>query len=80
MSPELLYGFPYNGKSADLFATGAILFILVTGFPPFHKAELRDYFYKFIAANRAEDFWNLHQKNLPADLSKEFKSLFIALI
>ena len=63
MAPELLYGLPYNGKSVDLFATGMILFIMVTGFPPFHKAELRDYFYKYICANRADDFWKIHAKN-----------------
>jgi len=38
MAPEINYRLPYSGYSADIFASGVVLFILVTGGFPFMKA------------------------------------------
>ena len=35
MSPEIHLGEKYNGTQADVFAAGVILFIMVSGHPPF---------------------------------------------
>jgi len=35
MAPEIHTRSPYQGQIVDLFATGIILFIMVTGHPPF---------------------------------------------
>jgi len=67
----------------DLFAAGMILFIMLTGFPPFNKAEPKDFYYKCIAANRIDIFWNSHAKNLKEKagiLTKDFKKLFQAMV
>ena len=38
MAPELHLGYPYDGKSDDLFAAGIILFMMLTARPPFRSA------------------------------------------
>lgn len=38
MAPELNLKKPYQGRSVDFFAAGIILFIMVTGHPPFSMA------------------------------------------
>ncbi len=65
MAPEIHARKPYIGASVDLFACGIILFIMVTGHPPFIKAEPTDSFYKLLCANRSDLFWNSHSKNKP---------------
>jgi len=50
MAPEIHEEKPYNGAQVDLFALAIILFILVSGHPPFNTAEVAaDPFYKAIA-------------------------------
>ena len=48
MSPEIHAKKPYVGTAADIFAAGIILFIMITGHPPFSRAMPTDNFYKFI--------------------------------
>lgn len=63
MAPEIILAQQYNAQSVDLFATAVILFILVSGHPPMNTAEVKDPFYKCLAANRADIFWAKHTKN-----------------
>lgn len=49
MAPEIHLGKRYRAVDADLFALGVILFILVTGLPPFSLASEMDPDYRFIA-------------------------------
>ena len=52
MAPEILSRTKYNGEDIDLFAAAVILFILMSGSPPFMKtADRKDDFYKLIASN-----------------------------
>jgi serine/threonine protein kinase len=39
MLPEIHQNKSYDGKQADLFAASVVLFIMLTGFPPFTKAS-----------------------------------------
>lgn len=39
MAPEINLQLPYSGVAVDLFATAIILFIMVSGNPPFAKAD-----------------------------------------
>lgn len=75
MAPELLYHKAYDGKKADVFAAGVILFVLYSGHPPFNQATEHDPYYKtFVKAN--EKFWDFHSKqNQKRNYSPEFKEL-----
>ena len=78
MAPEIHARKPYNGPSVDLFASGVILFIMVTQHPPFVSAVPTDSFYRLINGNRADLFWKSHSKNKPNGaefFSDDFKSL-----
>lgn len=52
MCPEIHKKEKYEGASADLFAAGIILFILITGHPPFMKADPKDPYYKLLTVNK----------------------------
>jgi len=83
MAPEIHMRKPYQGASVDLFASGIILFIMITQHPPFSRGEPSDPFYRFICANRADLFWKAHSKNKPGGtefFSEEFKHLITAML
>ena len=77
MAPEIHMRQPYSGASVDLFASGIILFIMMTQHPPFTKADPNDPFYRLLCANRADLFWKAHSKNKPEGF---FSEAFIDLI
>ena len=60
MAPEIHLAQPYEGKDIDIFAAGIILFIMVTGNPPFTTATPDDPYYRALAANKVDLFWNTH--------------------
>lgn len=83
MAPEIHLRQPYSGASVDLFATGIILFIMITQHPPFTRAETSDPFYRLLCANRADLFWKAHSKNKPggADFfSEDFKNMITTML
>lgn len=81
MAPEIHMRKAYNGASVDLFASGIILFIMITQHPPFTVAKPEDPFYKLICANRHDLFWKAHSKSKPAGFfSEEFKNLINGLL
>lgn len=51
MSPEV-YGNkdPFDGYTVDLWAAGVILFLMMTGFPPWERACLTDERFKYMTA------------------------------
>jgi serine/threonine protein kinase len=66
MAPEIHLRKPYSGPSVDLFACGIILFILLSGTPPFAKADPKsDPHYKLLCASRQDVFWKAHERNKP---------------
>ena len=77
MAPEVLAGFKYDPKKADLFSAAVILFIMVTQHCPFIRAELNDRYYKRIIRNDIENFWKLHGNT--EEFSDSFKDLFIKM-
>ena len=84
MAPEIHEEKAYNGAQVDLFALAIILFILVSGHPPFNTAEVTaDPFYKAIAQNKSHSFWRVHSKNKPNGqnfFSEEFKALITMML
>lgn len=65
MAPEIHLNKPYNGTQVDLFATAIILFIMLTGHPPFMKADQKDPYYKLIITGKHNVFWKAHSRNKP---------------
>jgi len=83
MAPEIHTKQPYQGRSVDLFASAIILFIMVSGHPPFTNAEPNDPFYRCIAASRADIFWRTHCKskqNGDKFFSEDFKELVQSIL
>lgn len=58
-APELLAGKKYY-PSCDLFSAGVVLFILLTGYPPFDQADKRDKWYRPLCKNNPAKFWKQH--------------------
>jgi serine/threonine protein kinase len=76
MCPEILAGQEYKGIEADLFASGVILFILLSQHPPFVKAEPTDRYYKRIAKDNGaqiDKFWKVYDDE---GFSESFMDLF----
>lgn len=45
MAPEIKEGKVYDGRQVDIFSTGVIIFLLVTGRYPFGEALRKDFQY-----------------------------------
>ena len=79
-APEVLGNHPYNGKKADIFSLGQILFNLVTGLNGFNAASLKDNYYKLIIRGDLNKYWDLIRYMIKIDLFPEFKDLFIRMV
>lgn len=72
MAPEIHLKKPYSGASVDLFAAGIILFILISGTPPFAKADPRsDPHYKLLCTGKQDIFWKAHERQKPKKAGQE---------
>jgi len=58
-APELLLNRPYD-YLADVFSAGVVLFILLTGYPPFEQAHKNDRWFRPLAKSDFAKFWELH--------------------
>ena len=79
-APEVLGNHPYNGKKADIFSLGQILFNLVTGLNGFNAASLKDNYYELIIGEDLNKYWELIRYMIKIDLFPEFKDLFIRMV
>jgi len=48
MAPEIFAGQPFDGKLADIYSMGVILFIILTGVPPFEMSSDSDARFRLI--------------------------------
>jgi len=60
-----VYLLKYNGVKVDLFAAGVVLFIMLSGHPPFLKTTVTDAYYRLFRQKRLEIFWNEQSKRKP---------------
>lgn len=79
MAPEILVGAKYHGPMVDIFASGIILFCMMTQSPPFEMAFPKDNWYKYAWSNRMDIFWDLQVKIRPKS-EKLFSKSFIDLM
>ena len=80
MCPEMWDNKKYDGRKADIFSLGALLFNLVTGKAGFSTSEKDDEFYKFIRTKDIGNYWKTIFIYLPIQLSDNFKKLYISMI
>lgn len=50
MSPEIYRNQPFDGHAVDLWAAGVILFLMLTGFPPWDRASQTDERFRYMTA------------------------------
>jgi serine/threonine protein kinase len=75
MAPEIQTK-NYDGRKADIFSCGVILFIMYTASPPFERSVPNDYYYNMIKNKNYEAFWNSHSKRkVPGFFTNNFKDL-----
>ena len=72
LAPEIITlqkGMGYSGQHVDIFNAGIVLFNMVFQKMPFGNAIKSDSYYKYIYAEKAEDFWQEHaiKSGLPVD-------------
>lgn len=75
MAPEILFQ-NYDGRKTDIFAAGAMLFIMYVGGPPFDKASSNDPWYKLLKDKKYDVYWKAHSQKKPLGFfSESFKDL-----
>ncbi|CAM9318891.1 unnamed protein product [Chrysoparadoxa australica] len=76
MSPEVLQNEAFDGFAVDIWACGIILFIMVTGIPPFHLPSVRDQRFRMIAVDhKLQELLQLWKFNLSPLLVELLQSM-----
>lgn len=77
MAPEITEQKAYDGKKADIFSLGVILFVIVLCKFPFSQAKKGEYYYQLIIDEKYEEYWNLTKD---FDISDDFKDLTMKML
>ena len=64
IAPEILKFIFYDGKKADIFSLGVILFNLISGENPFREAASSDLLFRTLISS-PKSFWKFHSKTKP---------------
>jgi len=76
MSPEKITGNGIDGKAADVFALGVMLFEMVCGYKPYlNEASASDPFYKEVLRDDFKKFWLKHGAASKIVVPSELKEL-----
>merc|ERR1719512_171760 len=82
MAPEILANRDdFDGFAIDLWSTGVILYIMLTGFPPYDQASLTDERFQVIAEGRLMsqlEMWDIHLTNEAGDLLQSMLNLDVS--
>ena len=79
-SPEKEGNSPINKHCEDIFASGVILFMLLTKEIPFASRNSRDNIYRAIHCHRVESFWKIQSsRNLGVEFSEDLKDFITSL-
>jgi len=74
IAPEVYAG-SYHHEN-DIWAACVIHFIMMTGCPPFRRAEDGDWWFNKLKAKKWDRWWKAHKKNSGVTLSDSVKDLF----
>lgn len=77
MAPEIKEGRVYDGRKADIFSAGVILFIWVQGIFPFAEATATSEHYQLIMQGEYDEYWKMTGGE---SLSREFKDLIVRML
>jgi len=66
MAPEVLARQQYDGSKADCWSAGVVLFIMLSGNPPFQMARPGDWWFNQFRDGRPDKFWRSHRRYTPA--------------
>ena len=75
VAPEIIEGKEYSGEKVDVFASGVVLFIMLTGRYPFYAATLDDKRYSHLIEGKVEAFWKTFENKI--DISEDVKDLLV---
>lgn len=76
MAPEI--GKTSYNRKVDYFSSGVILFILLSGFPPFRQTNSEDWWFEKIMSKRWHLFWQAHERK--AQFSDSAKALIQGML
>jgi len=57
MAPEIREMGMYDGRQADLFSFGVIIFVLVIGTFPFTEASPNEFYYNLLCSGQSEKYF-----------------------
>jgi serine/threonine protein kinase len=63
MAPEMFLHKGYEGRVADIWSAGVILFIMLAGFPPFQRPSNSDWWFNKLSHGKNHLFWQAHCRN-----------------
>lgn len=78
MAPEVYAGQVYNGVKADMWSIGIVMFVLLTGVPPYQTPTAADARFMFVARGRVIDM--LRSWRMDGWFSDQAKDLLVNLI
>ena len=79
LAPELLINKDSVGFYNDIFSCGVLLFILVTGYPPFNQACSQDVYFNLIKRRQFSSFWKQHERQ-GCNVTRNFKDLINGML
>jgi serine/threonine protein kinase len=78
IAPEILSNDqPFNGAMVDNWSLGVILFMLLTGRPPFHKASMLDKWYRMIQNNKLREMLSVWKVEGISDTSIDLLQILL---
>jgi len=80
MAPEILQkNARYQGSKVDIWSAGVVLFIMMTGHPPFGSANRNDWWFQRVQFNQYDKFWSAHLRDCP-DIPQTFQEFINTIL